>query len=149
MFKAILITFMFLGILMYVGYFSYQKLLVVSFASNYSNYFENVSESEKTSILTINDCEGGNIPGIPSYQGKLLFEPYNVALPGNGKLKIINADKSSHTIGITLTKVWEVIEPGDSFDLDTKKLPNLGKWYLSCDGINLGVDSPTIFVQGL
>lgn len=145
----IILTFVF-GIIFYVGYMGYERILAISRVNAAINYYKVDEDTVRTSIMTLLDCQSGNLPFIPSYQGKITIEPYNVRLIRSGQLRITNADSVPHTIGIAYTKIWEAINPGDSFDLLDYKLPfPTGNWFITCDGINLGDKSPSIIYQAL
>lgn len=144
MFKLMIITLTIVGVLVYVGFYGYNRLLNVSLASNVQSFTDDIESGIKSSVMTISDCTPGYIPFFPSYNGKIMIHPNNIEIKANAKVKIINGDSTPHTIGVAFTKVWESINPGGALEIDTTQLPPSGKWFITCDGINLGDQSPVI-----
>lgn len=133
--------------MVYVGFYGYNKLLSVSLASNARNY-SNVA-GVSTDVMIISECSAGYIPLLPSYNGKIIMEPQIIQVQGGETIKIVNGDSTPHTIGIVNTKVWEAIEPGDAIEIKISDLPSAQKWFLTCDGINLGDKAPAISLPGI
>ena len=137
-----------IGIVFIGGYLSYNKILAISLARSSTDYHVGEKKEIKSYIMTILECQPGKVPFLPSVQGKITIEPYKVELVKSGKLKIINGDSIPHKIGIGLTQIEEMIKPGDAFDLSKHPLPfPTGVWAITCDGIDLGPNAPTIRYQ--
>ena len=147
MLKLTAITLMIVGVLTYVGFYSYNKLMTVSLASNVNNFYQGSPNGEKSQTMTLSDCSPGSVPFLPSFQGKIVMQPQSVNIPQKSKVMVINGDTVAHTIGIINTKYWEAINPGASIEIDTKDLDQTEKWLITCDGINLGNNSPSISVD--
>lgn len=144
--KALFTLSFFVGLLGYLGIFSYQKVIDISFASGAKNYYTGSKNALVKNVMTLKSCDPGAIPAISFWKGTIEIEPRSVNLDVNGQLRIVNGDSTPHTIGITGTKIWESINPGDSIEFKYSSFPKPGDWGIVCDGINLGMDSPSIGV---
>jgi hypothetical protein len=144
--RALLIALFFIGGLICLGYYSYQKVLAVGIASGTVNYYQGASKAVPTSVVIIRSCTKGDIPFLPSYKGKIDIDPPHIRLAPNARVKVINTDSDPHTLGIAFTNFNKTIQAGNSLDLTYKDLPKSGTWGLTCDGINLGDQSPTIII---
>lgn len=149
MFKVLAIVVFVIGLIGYVGAFSFQKIISIAFASGTVNFYEGAEKAAPTSVMTIKSCNEGELPFLKNFQGSIEISPRDARLEINRRLRIVNGDTTTHTVGIAFTKFWEVVEPGDALIVTYDKLPKAGTWGITCDGINLGDKAPTIVLPEL
>lgn len=149
MLRILIILFFVIGLVSYLGVFSFQKIVAIAFANGTVNYYEGAKNAKPTSVMTIKSCTPGQMPFVPSFGGSIEINPPNARLDPSQRLRIVNGDTSSHSIGIAFTKYWEDMSPGGSLEISYQALPKSGTWGIICDGINLGDRAPTIVIPEL